>query len=1026
MYRMSVFLALVLIANVLLANVQGNDWENPAVIKQNKMSGYAWSFPFRSIENVNSFSDSPYFLSLNGEWSFNWAINPASRPIDFYKESYNTSEWDKIPVPSNWQMQGYGTAIYTNVKYPFKMDPPFVPKEYNPIGSYVKEFEIPKDWGNSSVILHFGAVNSAMYVWVNGQKVGYSQGSKTPAEFDITPFLTKSINKLAVEIYRWSDGSYLEDQDMWRVSGIERDVYLYALPKKHVTDFFVKSGLSKNYKDGQFNVDISTSKSTINLSVLVELKDAKGSIIYAEEKKINTLDTSFSKDLKKINKWSAENPYLYQVFITLKDVQGEVKDIRTTYTGFRSVELKNKQLLVNGQPVLLKGVNRHEHDEKNGHVVSPEDMLADIHLMKAFNINAVRCSHYPVDPYWYFLCDKYGLYVIDEANIESHGMGSWLNDGYSLDKTLGNNPEWTQAHLDRTQRMVERDKNFSSIIIWSLGNEAGSGINFETSAAWIKERDDTRLVQYEQAWLEDYTDIICPMYFKMDDMEEFLKLDDHRPMIQCEYSHAMGNSNGNIGDYWDLIRREPQLQGGFIWDWMDQGILQTTADGREYWAYGGDFGPEDVPSDDDFCLNGIVFPNRTPKPALWEIKKVYQSFWFKEVNLEKGIINIENENFFISTDYYNLRYEIKSEGDVVANGKLALKKPIGAGESSDIKIPLDFTASPGKEYFLNLLVEQKEQMGILEANHIVASEQFLLPVSISEVDREVEMPLLVKNEDDSKYFFSGKDFTIIFDKETGNISDWKYQGIDMMRRSLQPNFWRVPTNNDRGNWMQNRCTPWRSVEYDREITKMKVSQLDEGIFQIDVESALKTGTSPYNVTYKVKGDGSVDVDIEFVKGNDNLPELPRFGMNLIMPGSFNETEWYGKGPYETYQDRERAAMVDVYKGAVIDQHTPYIFPQESGNKTNVRWIKVVNKNGVGFLITGDQLLNASTHHFTIDDLDNNLKNYYEIPQRNITEVNIDLLQRGVGGDNTWGYDTHEPYKLLEKSYSYSFSIKAVK
>lgn len=1008
-------------------SAQVNDWENPLAISKNKLPAYAWSFPYRSFSEAEEDikEQSVFYKSLNGEWQFKWSVNPSQRPVDFYKAGFPSSEWDFIKVPSNWQMEGYGTPIYTNVKYPFEMNPPKIPSDYNPVGCYIKNFEVPNDWDETKVILHLGAVNSAMYIWVNGQKVGYSQGSKTPAEFDITTFLKKERNKLAIEVYRWCDGSYLEDQDMWRLSGIERDVYLYAKPKTHIKDFFAKAGLDKNYKHGTFKLDVETNEIGDGYTLSAELKNMLGKSIYSQVKKVRQSANSFESEIKDVKLWSAEKPHLYRLFITLKNSKGDILDIRTSHIGFRTVELKNKQVLVNGQAVLLKGVNRHEHDEYNGHVVSKESMLADVRLMKEYNINAVRCSHYPVDPYWYALCDQYGLYVVDEANIESHGMGSWLNDGYSLDKTLGNNSEWKLAHLERTQRMVERDKNHPSIIIWSLGNEAGSGQNFEATSAWIKKRDNTRLVQYEQAWLESYTDIVCPMYFKLDDMRAFVALDDHRPLIQCEYTHAMGNSNGNLKDYWDLIRSEPQLQGGFIWDWMDQGIAQITPDGKKYWAYGGDFGPQDIPSDDDFCLNGLIFADQTPKPALKEVKKVYQNIWFEADDLKQGKVKIFNEHFFRSTADFNFRYEVKRNGEILASGAIDINKPIQAQKAGVATLPLDIYDFNGEECFLNVYAELKEKEGVLEKNHLVAWEQFVLSTSKNNPLSSVYEEEIELSENDTHYYFYAPELTIVIGKQSGNISDWKYKGRDLLRRNLQVNFWRVPTNNDRGNGMHDRCQIWNNIEEKRTLKELHVERIDESAFMVSSQSILSPGNSIYNVKYIIKGNGEVKVIVEFEKGSDDLPELPRFGMNLLMPGHYNKVEWYGKGPYETYQDRESSAMVDVYSGKVSEQHTPYEWPQESGNKTQVRWIKVCDDAGFGFAVCGEQLLNASVYPFTISDLDQGLSHYYEIPHRNMTEFNIDLKQRGVGGDNSWGHDTHEEYKLMDSKYSYNYTIKAI-
>ncbi|TCO10608.1 glycoside hydrolase family 2 TIM barrel-domain containing protein [Natronoflexus pectinivorans] len=1024
--RNLVFLLILVLCATSFSNAERNDWEAQDVFAVNKRPAFANSFPFRNIDEArkNDRRNSDYYQSLNGDWDFDWSINPSQRPKDFFKPNVSTDDWDKIPVPGNWQMHGFGTPIYVNVQYPFVVDPPHIQDFYNPVGSYVTHFEIPSNWSQDQVILHFGAVNSAMYIWVNGEKVGYSQESKLPAEFDITEFLKTGKNKLAVQVFRWSDASYIEGQDMWRLSGIERDVYLYSLPKTHVADFFVKAGLTSNYRDGLFDLDIELNEVKPGYSVDVKLVDANGSPVFSETKAVNNNKLNFDYRLRRVNQWSAESPYLYQLFITLKDNQNNVVDIRTSRVGFRTVELKNRQLLVNGQPVLLKGVNRHDHDMINGHYITREAMEADIKLMKEFNINAVRTAHYPNDSYLYELCDIYGMYVVNEANIESHGLGVYdvPDNGYNMNNILARDPDWLAPKKDRMKRLVQRDKNHPSVIIWSLGNEAGRGENFRQLYKATKEWDPTRLVQYEQAFTEDYTDIVAPMYMRIPEMKDFLKLNDHRPLILCEYSHGMGNSNGNIIDYWELIRNEPQLQGGFIWDWMDQGLLQHTADGTSYIAYGGDFGPHDVPSDGDFCMNGIVFADRTPKPALWEVKKAYQNFWFTANDLSRGRIRVFNEHFFRTTEPYNFTYEIKSEGQVVSQGTLDFRRPIAPQGDAVVNIPMDFSVEPGKEYFLNLYVTLKNDEGILSANHVVATEQFLLPVFVAKEEASIDYSSLTLTESDKHYYFLGKDFAIIMDKSTGNISDWKYAGRDMLRRSLQPNFWRVPTSNDKGNNMPTRLSVWRNVQGERTLESINVTKEQDGIYLVEVASTIAPSSSVYNVTYLIKGDGSVDVSVYFNKVDENLPELPRFGMNLIMPGEFNYVTWYGKGPFETYQDRESAAFVDLYSGRVIDQHTPYPVPQESGNKTHVRWFEVSNERGFGFRIDGKQPLNSSTYHFTIDDLGNNLTHYYELPQRNITEVNIDLEQMGVGGDNSWGNHTHDQYKLLGSEYSYQFTI----
>jgi beta-galactosidase len=1020
------YIAAILFFATGFAISEGNDWETQDVFAINKRPAFANSFPFRTLDEarLNERRDSRYYQTLNGTWSFKWSINPAQRPKDFYKPETSTEGWDKIPVPGNWQMHGFGTPMYVNVQYPFEVDPPRIQEFYNPVGSYITHFEVPSAWKNDRIILHFGAVNSAMYVWINGEAVGYSQGSKLPAEFDITDFVKTGNNTLAVEVYRWSDASYIEGQDMWRLSGIERDVFIYALPETHVADFFVKAGLTGNYRDGSFDLEVKVSDVKTGYSVAVLLVDSSGSPVFTDSTSVDDTILNFRHKIPEVHRWSAETPYLYRLFITLRDNQNNAVDIRTSRVGFRTVEVRNRQLLINGEPVLLKGVNRHDHDKINGHYITREAMEADIKRMKEFNINAIRTAHYPNDSYLYELADVYGMYVVNEANIESHGLGTYdvPDRPYNMNNPLARDPDWLAPKLDRMQRLVARDKNHPSVIIWSLGNEAGRGENFRQLYRAAKEWDPTRLVQYEQAFREDYTDIVVPMYYQIPDIKRFLASDDPRPFILCEYSHGMGNSNGNIIDYWEFFRSEPRLQGGFIWDWMDQGLLQHTADGTPYIAYGGDFGPDDVPSDGDFCLNGIVFADRTPKPALWEIKKAHQNFWFTATDLSRGRIRIFNEHFFRTSEPYNFFYEIKTEGEVVSEGMLDVSPPIPPQGDAIVTIPLDFTAEPGKEYFLNLYVALRDNEGLLSADHVVATEQFLLPVYIAMEDTPMEYPSLSLVESAHHYYFLGTDFGILLDKSTGNISDWKYAGRDMLRRSLQPNFWRVPTSNDRGNNMPDRLAVWRHVQDERTLESIDITKESDGLYRIDVSSTIAPASSVYNVTYLVKGDGSVDVSVYFHKRDKSLPELPRFGMNLIMPGEYNNVTWYGKGPFETYQDRESAAFVDVYSGKVIDQHTPYPVPQESGNKTHVRWIEVSNERGFGFRIQGKQLLNSSTYHFTIEDLDNTLSHYYKLPQRNITEVNIDLKQMGVGGDNSWGAHPHDQYRLLDAEYSYQFTI----
>ncbi|MFX1533250.1 MAG: glycoside hydrolase family 2 TIM barrel-domain containing protein, partial [Promethearchaeota archaeon] len=610
-------------------NKESNDWENPKILGRNKEAAHCTYIPYADTQTAlkNDPLQSPFYLSLNGRWKFCWVKKPADHKLDFYKDNFDVSQWVDIIVPGNWELQGFGIPIYTNVIYPFPADPPHIPHDWNPVGSYRRTFTISNSWKDRQVFLHFGGVSSAMYVWLNGEKVGYSQGSKTPAEFNITEYLRKGENVLAVEVYRWCDGSYLEGQDFWKISGIERDVFLFSTPQVHIRDFFVRGDLDDNYIDGMLKVTVNVRNYLPDVSgkhyVHIDLLDTDNKSVFetlTKEANIRNADKitiHFEQFVKKPAKWSAETPKLYSMLISLSNESGLITEVVSCKVGFRKVEIKDAQLLVNGIPIIIKGVNRHEHDPVTGRTVTEKLMIKDIQLMKQFNINAVRTSHYPNVPRWYELCDKYGLYVVDEANIESHGMG------YDPEDTLGNNPDWKEAHLDRTIRMVERDKNHPSIIIWSLGNEAGDGVNFEATYKWIHERDSSRPVQYEQAIEGPHTDIVCPMYSRIEQLEEYANKEQNRPLIMCEMLHAMGNSVGNMQDYWDVIEKHKVLQGGFVWDWVDQSFLKVDEDNMRYWAYGGDMGDDIVFNDGNFCINGLVQADRAPHPHLWEVKKVY-------------------------------------------------------------------------------------------------------------------------------------------------------------------------------------------------------------------------------------------------------------------------------------------------------------------------------------------------------------------------------------------------------------------
>jgi len=686
---------------------QSNDWENPQMIQQNKEASHATLYSYQTKEQALTFdaNNSPYYQSLNGKWLFHWSKNPASRPEEFYKNDYNRKAWDSIPVPSNWDMQSYDIPIYVNQPYAWTKDPhpPFVPHNYNPVGSYFREFIIDESWDGKNIFIHFGAVKSAMYLWINGEKVGYSQGSKLPAEFDITKYVKPGKNTLALEVYRWSDGSYLECQDFWRLSGIERDVYLMARPSLFIRDFEARTSLNDDFSIGTLNLrvelenrsDTFYKESLIIMRLFRDGKQVKKTFISGKKFFPGDKRTvEISRDIPYPDLWSAERPNLYELVLEFK-FGIRPMEVLSTKIGFREVEIKDSQLLVNGIPVLLKGTNRHEHDPITGHAVSKETMLKDIELMKKFNLNAVRTSHYPNDPYWYDLCDQYGIYVVDEANIESHGMG------YNLDRTLGNKPDWELAHLDRIERMMKRDKNHPSVIIWSMGNEAGFGVNFKAASKMMHQLDPYRPVHYERAGADSVVDIVSPMYPSVNHLKAYANSNPYRPLIMCEYAHAMGNSTGNLKEYWDMIESEPVLQGGFIWDWIDQGLLKTTDAGVEYYAYGGDYGTDTIPSDNNFCANGLIFSNREVHPGLWEVKKVYQYLKFKKIG---NSVRIYNHYNYRNLNEFEFHWNILQDGNVAMSGVLD-HFAAAPGDSIIFKIPQSESLNEQNvEYILTISV----------------------------------------------------------------------------------------------------------------------------------------------------------------------------------------------------------------------------------------------------------------------------------------------------------------------------------
>ncbi len=1017
-------------------------WQDQKVCKINREYPRAHFIPYAGMEEAepDDWKQSTRVQSLNGFWDFHLSHNPSERPYWFFKEDYDIRDWEKTEVPSNWELKGYDYPIYLNITYPHEKTPPVIQDFYNPVGSYKRTFSIPSDWKGMEVYLRFGAVSSAMNVWVNGQYAGYSEDAKTPAEFHITPFLKKGKNSLAVEIFRWSDASYLEDQDFWRLSGITRDVFLLARNKQYIRDFKVKQSLDDTYMNGIFGLETelrNLSAHPASLTLEAELTDDAHRVAFFREavhlpagfKKIVFGDTLFS-----VKQWSAEKPNLYTLGITLKDSAGHILETIRQNVGFRTSEIKDGNLLVNGKYVYLKGVNLHEHHDVNGHVVDEETMLKDIKRMKEHNINAVRTSHYPQPERWYELCNRYGLYLIDEANIESHGMG------YGPE-SLAKDSTWKESHLYRTQNMYERDKNQPSVIIWSLGNEAGNGVNLYATYDYLKKVDPDRPVQYERAGLDYNTDIFCPMYASIEHMVHYAQTDPVRPLIQCEYAHAMGNSVGNLQDYWNAIEQYKALQGAFIWDWVDQGLLTENEDGEKFWAYGGDFGPDTVPSDGNFCLNGLVNPDRGVKPGLLEVKKVYQFIEFTPVNLGKGEIAIQNKYAFTNLSDFAFFWEITGDGAVVASGTLE-ETDAQPGSRNLARIPYSIDPEPGVEYFLNLRAETKETMGLLDEKTILASEQMVLPVYEKSLEVDVtQFPPVSYEEKEQNIILTGEGFQLVFDTREGAVISFRNEGKELITSGPVPNFWRASTDNDIGNNVYRRNRVWREAGKNRKVTDITVNQEAPCMVQLSVRFDLMDTkgdkVADYSSRYTVYGSGDVRIDNHFRMAKEGLPEILRLGMNLEMPRGYDQMIWLGRGPHESYWDRKTSALVGLYSGSVAEQYWAYLRPQENGNKTDVRWMAITDADGNGLLFRGDPLLSVSAHHNRLEDFELQTektqapglvemnRHTTDVKPRNLTSVNVDYKQTGVGGDNSWGARTHPQYRLTGNEYSYSFIMKPV-
>ena len=1044
-----------------------SDWENEQVIGINKEDPHSQYVPYATVKQAidDVEENSPYFLTLNGAWKFNWVKHPNLRPVDFYENDFDTKAWDEITVPSCWELKGYGTPIYTNVAYPFEVNPPYVmgnpPSTYtqneepNPVGSYKRDFTIPETWDGNDIMLHFEGVKSAFYLFgLTDEKVGYSQGSCTPAEFNITDYIVQTgQNSISVEVYRWSDGSYLEDQDYWRLSGIYRDVYLYSVPKINIWDYSLTSTFNDNLSEANLTIDLELKNYGGKGSQTCEVYLAKYGQIPNENSEIatipikqvstkNGLNISETVTINNPELWSAEIPNLYQVVFVLKDANNNISEVISTHYGFRKIEIKDQQLWVNNKSVKLKGVNRHEHDPVTGRTVTLETMIRDVELFKQFNINTVRTSHYANDPDFLKLCDIYGVYVIDEANVESHGMG------YG-EESLAKDPRWQKAHVDRVVRMVERDKNLPSVIMWSHGNEAGGGINFTACTEAVKKIDTSRPVHYEG--YSECADVESTMYPSLARVDEEANSDDPKPFFICEYAHAMGNAVGNLQEYWDLINNNDRLIGACIWDWVDQGLAKEIPgkEGEYYYAYGGDYG--DQPNMGNFCINGLTTPDRQVTPKMEEVKKVYQNVFFEAIDLSAGKISIENGNLFINLNQYELSWELMCNGKQVQNGTLG-SVDIASGASKEITVPYSVNSSNG-EYFINLYFTLKKDEIWADAGHIVASEQLRLPISnlVTEAQNVDEMPPLKMEEGDEDVIISGMNFKIIFGKSAGAITYLEYYGSEIIKSAKRDislmgmsgrgpvsnekpkveyekiggpvlNAYRAPTDNDKG-FVGLSEIGKQLANLATEVTEFIVEAINDKTIKIKID-AKSSVTAGYYIetqsTYTVYGNGSIDIQTTFLPENSDV-SLPKLGLISELCPGYENVEYYGAGPFENYVDRKSAAFIGRYETTVDDMFVPYIKPQDCGNRADVRWFSISNHSGYGMLVSSPDLMNFSALHYTPKDL-SEAAHPYELTKRENTILTIDTAVRGLG-NGSCGPGTIDRYIVSPGETTFNYSIR---
>lgn len=1033
------------------------EWDNVEVLQVNREASHTTMMVYPNREQANSFdrNQSDWFQSLNGQWKYNWAKNPDSRIKDFYKTDFDDSNWHEITVPSNWEIEGYGTPIYTNIRYPFEIEDLRAPIEDNPVGSYRRSFLVDEDWDGRTIYLGFDGVASAFYVWINGEYVGYSQGNRVLAEFDATEFLRAGTNEIAVEVYKWSDGSFLEDQDFWRLGGIFREVYVWATPKTHLRDFKIISTLESDYKDGVFGFEgefVSHAESDIEtVSVDLELLDQNGNRVFATEAQVDVSSASqiFSIDpvtISEVQSWTAETPYLYDLYITVKSGR-DVLAVIPKKVGFRTVEIKEGRLLVNGVAVKLRGVNRHEHHPVTGQSVTREDMIKDIKLMKQHNVNAVRTSHYPNQPLWYDLMDEYGFYVIDEGNIETHEFGT------NLQNELANNPDWKQAHIDRVARMIYRDRNHPSIIMWSLGNESGDGPNMTAVYEYVQKADPSRPYHYEGTTMYGglfNADIGSFMYATPERVARFINEKADVPLILCEYTHAMGNSNGHLAAYWDQIYADNNFQGAFVWDWMDQGLYEEipaafkhNSDSDTFIAYGGYYEDEyGIQNDGNFNMNGVVAADMTPRPGLKALKYYHQYVKVEAENLENGNVVITNRYDFATLgDNLRGRWEILENGKLIDTGWIN-DLDIKPFEQKSYTIPYRRnTFSKGSDYHLNIIFETKDETFFAPEGYELAWEQFKLPFSSFDgLDQPTTEGLLHSGLNANHFAVAGENFHVVFDKIFGRMESYHINGEQVILAGPRPDFWRAVTDNDRAvlrSGDNRNMMIWRGAHHGivrsflvngERVNPNNYNRVDP-VQQVTVaiETELPVVNATLSTTYVIHPNGIIDVTNVYTpnEGNNPFRLMPRFGNQLELSAGFDAMQWYGRGPNPTYVD-QNVERVGIYESTVSEEWVEYSKPQENGNKVDVRWIEFTNDTGIGVRFTADSLLSTSASHYLRDDMERS-RYTWQMEARKSVFVNIDYRQMGVGGINSWSSRAMaEPgFRVINEPMEYTYRISPI-